>query len=174
MGSCDPPKTLYLCEACQSRMVRSDVRNHIVGSLHRYQYVKARHPALAEGWGHAVDMHKLARPLMEMAGVLEKREGPGVMQVLQLDAITFQEMEQNSVGFAVSRLAAVRREPMRRSTPHQSTRTQTSSLPRGEEEEFQPQRVEPLSQGNSRPRQSQSHGSRPRRHVAIEQRRQHK
>ncbi|KAG7261362.1 hypothetical protein CRUP_022154, partial [Coryphaenoides rupestris] len=44
----------------------------------------------------------------------------------------------------------------------------TSSLPRGEEEEFRRQRVEPLSQGNSRPRQSQSHGSRPRRHVQVE------
>lgn len=168
-GSGDPPKTFYLCEVCLSRMGRSDVRNHMVGSLHRYKYIKARHPSLAVGWGHAVDMPKLAWPLMEMAGVLEKREGPGAMQLVQLDAITFQEMEQNTVRLAVSQLAAVRYEQMHR-TLRPSMSTQTSSLQRGEE--VQPQRVERSGQGTSNPGQSQSHGSRRqrrrRRHTEVE------
>ena len=33
------------------------------------------------GWGQTVDVPKLAWPLMEMASVLEKRDGPGVVEV---------------------------------------------------------------------------------------------
>ena len=32
-------EALYLCEVCLSRMKRTDVRNHIMGSLHRYSYI---------------------------------------------------------------------------------------------------------------------------------------
>ena len=33
------------------------------------------------GWGQTVDVSKLAWPLMEMASVLEKRDGPGIVKV---------------------------------------------------------------------------------------------
>ncbi|KAJ3608619.1 hypothetical protein NHX12_023151 [Muraenolepis orangiensis] len=89
-------ETLYLCEVCNSRMKRMDVRNHIMGTLHRYCYIKARHPDLATGWGQTVDVPKLAWPLLELASVLEKREGPGIVQVVQLDAMAFHAMGQNS------------------------------------------------------------------------------
>ncbi|KAK0139666.1 hypothetical protein N1851_023439 [Merluccius polli] len=79
-GSCNQ-ETLYLCVVCQCRIKRADVRNHIMGTLHRYRYIKARHPDLARGWGQAVDIPKLARPLMELASELEKRDGPGIVQV---------------------------------------------------------------------------------------------
>lgn len=32
-------QTLYLCEVCICRLSKSDMRNHIMGSLHRYNYI---------------------------------------------------------------------------------------------------------------------------------------
>ncbi|CAL8371056.1 unnamed protein product [Boreogadus saida] len=124
VGSCSQ-EALYLCEVCQSRMKRSDVRNHIMGSLHRYRYINARHPDLAVGWGQTVDVSKLAWPLMEMASVLEKRDGPGIVKVLQLDAVTFKEMGQKSAASAVSQIAALRCERTDRRSPRPSELTQT-------------------------------------------------
>ncbi|XP_059898975.1 uncharacterized protein si:ch211-199g17.2 [Gadus macrocephalus] len=137
VGSCSQ-EALYLCEVCQSRMKRSDVRNHIMGSLHRYRYINARHPDLAVGWGQTVDVSKLAWPLMEMASVLEKRDGPGIVKVLQLDAFTFKEMGQKSAASAVSQMAAMRCERMEGRSPHPSELTQTHV----DNCEVQPRRVQ--------------------------------
>ncbi|CAL8296641.1 unnamed protein product [Lota lota] len=151
VGSCNQ-ETLYLCEVCQSRMKRSDVRNHIMGSLHRYCYINARHPDLAIGWGQTVDVPKLAWPLMEMASVLEKREGPGIVKV----CVKAVEVHQNYVWLhlspstAVSQMAVIRREQMEKKAPHPSELTQT----RLESSAVQPRRVQ-LSQKNC-PVQSRS------------------
>lgn len=32
-------EALYLCEVCAVRLGKADVRNHIMGSLHRYNYI---------------------------------------------------------------------------------------------------------------------------------------
>lgn len=32
-------EALYLCEVCGSRLGKADIRNHIMGSLHRYNYI---------------------------------------------------------------------------------------------------------------------------------------
>lgn len=31
--------TLYMCEVCKLRLSKADMRNHIMGSLHRYSYI---------------------------------------------------------------------------------------------------------------------------------------
>lgn len=35
-------EALYLCEVCGSRLGKADIRNHIMGSLHRYNYIVSR------------------------------------------------------------------------------------------------------------------------------------
>lgn len=32
-------EALYLCEVCVCRLSNADIRNHIMGSLHRYNYI---------------------------------------------------------------------------------------------------------------------------------------
>lgn len=32
-------QALYLCEVCVCRLSKADMRNHITGSLHRYNYI---------------------------------------------------------------------------------------------------------------------------------------
>ncbi|TNN85726.1 hypothetical protein EYF80_003973 [Liparis tanakae] len=71
----------YLCEVCVCRLGKADMRNHIMGSLHRYNYIKAWHPHLVCEWQEKSDLSRLAWPLMEMATVLEGKEGPGEVQV---------------------------------------------------------------------------------------------
>lgn len=106
-GRCS--EALYLCEVCVLRLSKADVRNHITGSLHRYNYIvrirlwisyrfccttscieglffflcrqRARHPHLVSKWKDDADLCELAWPLMEMAKTLESEEGPGDIQV---------------------------------------------------------------------------------------------
>eukprot|EP00064_Thunnus_orientalis_P023007 superscaffoldBa00008292_g23231 len=73
----DGREALYLCEVCVCRLSMADMRNHIMGSLHRYNYIKARHPHFASEWKENADLSLLAWPLMETAKVLEGKEGPG-------------------------------------------------------------------------------------------------
>ncbi|XP_010792528.1 uncharacterized protein isoform X3 [Notothenia coriiceps] len=71
---------LFLCEVCVCQLNKADMRNHIMGSLHRYNYIKAWHPHLVSEWKEKSDLSKLAWPLMEMAKTLEEKEGPGDVQ----------------------------------------------------------------------------------------------
>ncbi|KAM9414543.1 uncharacterized protein ACWYII_023840 isoform 1-T1 [Salvelinus alpinus] len=74
-------EAVYLCEVCVCRLSKADVRSHIMGSLHRYRYIKVDHPHFVSEWKPSPDLFMLARPLMEMAQILEKREGTGDVQV---------------------------------------------------------------------------------------------
>lgn len=35
-------EALYLCKVCACRVSKADIRNHIMGSLHRYNYIVSR------------------------------------------------------------------------------------------------------------------------------------
>ncbi|KAM4631238.1 uncharacterized protein ACJ7VT_000728 [Polymixia lowei] len=101
-------EALYLCEVCVCRLGKADIRNHIMGSLHRYNYIKAWHPHFVADWKKSADLSKMAWPLMEMAQLLERREGPGDVQVLELEAAVYQEMASHSETNAITLLNAIR------------------------------------------------------------------
>ncbi|XP_060948519.1 uncharacterized protein si:ch211-199g17.2 isoform X3 [Limanda limanda] len=71
----------YLCDVCVCRLSKADMRNHIMGSLHRYNYIKAWHPHLVSEWKEKSDLSRLAWPLMEIAKKIEEKEGSGEVQV---------------------------------------------------------------------------------------------
>ncbi|XP_062265998.1 uncharacterized protein si:ch211-199g17.2 isoform X2 [Platichthys flesus] len=71
----------YLCEVCVCRLSKADMRNHISGSLHRYNYIKAWHPHLVCEWKENSDLSRLAWPLMEIARTIEAKEGSGDVKV---------------------------------------------------------------------------------------------
>ncbi|XP_051247004.1 uncharacterized protein LOC127358162 [Dicentrarchus labrax] len=85
-------EALYLCEVCACRLSKADIRNHIMGSLHRYNYIKAWHPHLVSEWKENTDLSKLAWPLMEKAKILEGKEGPGDVQLLEVEDTIYQKM----------------------------------------------------------------------------------
>ncbi|KAK1880710.1 High affinity nerve growth factor receptor [Dissostichus eleginoides] len=87
---------LFLCEVCVCQLNKADMRNHIMGSLHRYNYIKAWHPHLVSEWKEKSDLSKLAWPLMEMAKTLEGKEGPGDVQWLELEDAVYQRIATHS------------------------------------------------------------------------------
>ncbi|XP_047462012.1 uncharacterized protein si:ch211-199g17.2 [Mugil cephalus] len=95
-------EALYFCEVCVCRLSRVDMRNHIAGSLHRFNYIKARHQHLVSEWQEDSDLSKLAWPLMEMAKVLEAREGAGDVQLFEVDDGVYQRMATRSENDAVT------------------------------------------------------------------------
>ncbi|XP_072226633.1 uncharacterized protein [Leuresthes tenuis] len=84
--------TLFLCEVCVCRLNKADMRNHILGSLHRFSYIKACHPHLMSEWQENSDLSKLAWPLMELARLLEAKEGPGDVQFLEVADTVYQRV----------------------------------------------------------------------------------
>ncbi|XP_058474284.1 uncharacterized protein LOC131446914 isoform X3 [Solea solea] len=85
-------EVLYLCEVCVCRLGKADMRNHIMGSLHRYNYIKAWHPHLLSEWKENSDLSKLAWPLMEIAKKIEGKEGVGEVQLFEVEGAVFQRM----------------------------------------------------------------------------------
>ncbi|KAL6457075.1 hypothetical protein MHYP_G00340380 [Metynnis hypsauchen] len=83
----EPP--VYLCDVCILKINKRDIKTHIMGSLHRYNYIKSRH---VYGLKAGEDLTSLAWRLMELAKVVEKKEGTGNVQVLHLDDIIYKEM----------------------------------------------------------------------------------
>ncbi|XP_032391172.1 uncharacterized protein si:ch211-199g17.2 [Etheostoma spectabile] len=101
-------EVLYLCEVCVCRLSKADMRNHIMGSLHRYSYIKAWHPHLMSEWKEMSDLSNLAWPLMEMAKALEEKEGPGDVQWLEFEDALFQKMATHSENDAVTLITILR------------------------------------------------------------------
>nr|XP_055076691.1 uncharacterized protein si:ch211-199g17.2 isoform X1 [Misgurnus anguillicaudatus] len=99
----EPP--VYFCDVCFLRILKTDIRNHIVGSLHRYNYIKSHH---AHGWRSYTDLTLLARPLMDMAKTVEQREGTGDVQVLCVDDVIYKEMTSWPVPAAFGKLQRIR------------------------------------------------------------------
>ncbi|XP_070702778.1 uncharacterized protein [Pempheris klunzingeri] len=85
-------EAFYLCEVCVCRHSKADMRNHIMGSIHRYNYIKAWHPHLVSEWKENSDLSKLAWPLMDIAKTLEGKEGPGDVQLLEVGDAVFLTM----------------------------------------------------------------------------------
>ncbi|XP_014033554.1 uncharacterized protein isoform X1 [Salmo salar] len=121
-------EAVYLCEVCVCRLSKADVRSHIMGSLHRYNYIKFHHPHFVSEWKQSPpDLSKLARPLMEMAQILEKREGTGDVQVLKLDAAMYDDMTTHSESDALILLHAIRTGREQRDLQSQSVKQSVQS-----------------------------------------------
>ncbi|XP_045914099.1 uncharacterized protein LOC123976200 isoform X3 [Micropterus dolomieu] len=101
-------QALYLCEVCVCRLSKADMRNHITGSLHRYNYIKAWHPHLVSEWKDKFDLSKLAWPLMKMAKILEEKEGPGDVQLLEVEDATYQKMATHTENNVVTLINILR------------------------------------------------------------------
>ncbi|KAK2830333.1 hypothetical protein Q5P01_018264 [Channa striata] len=78
------------------------MRNHIIGSLHRYNYIKTWQPHLVSGWKEKPDLSKLAWPLMDIAKILEGKEGPGNVQLLEVEEDVYQRMTTHSENDAIT------------------------------------------------------------------------
>ncbi|XP_005728400.1 uncharacterized protein LOC102196518 isoform X2 [Pundamilia nyererei] len=101
-------EALYVCGACVCRLSKADMRNHILGSLHRFNYIKTWHPHLVSKWQESSDLSKQAWPLMEMAKKLEEKEGPGDIQLLEVEDGVYQRMETSSENDAVTLIGSLR------------------------------------------------------------------
>ncbi|XP_069032430.1 uncharacterized protein [Embiotoca jacksoni] len=99
---------LYMCQVCVCRLSRADMRNHIMGSLHRFNYIKARHPHLVSERQDGFDLSKLAWPLMEVAGTLEREEGKGDVQVFEVGDAVYQKMATCSENDALALINSLR------------------------------------------------------------------
>ncbi|XP_067281733.1 uncharacterized protein si:ch211-199g17.2 [Pseudorasbora parva] len=100
---CQP--TLYFCDVCFLRITKPDIRNHIMGSIHRYNYIKSHH---ACGWRSYTDLTLLARPLMDIAKMIEKREGTGDVQVLCVDDAIYKKMTSLPVTDAFAQMKTIK------------------------------------------------------------------
>ncbi|XP_035038148.2 uncharacterized protein LOC118124452 isoform X2 [Hippoglossus stenolepis] len=98
----------YLCEVCVCRLSKADMRNHIMGSLHRYNYIKAWHPHLVCEWKENSDLSRLAWPLMEIAKKIEGKEGSGDVQLIEVEDVLYQKMATLSENDAVTLIKTVR------------------------------------------------------------------
>ncbi|KAL1256095.1 hypothetical protein QQF64_014156 [Cirrhinus molitorella] len=96
---------LYLCDVCGLRITKTDIRNHIMGSIHRYNYIKSHH---AHGWTSDTDLTLLARPLMDIAKKVEKKEGTGDIQVLNVDEVIYKEMTSLPVSDAFAQMKTIK------------------------------------------------------------------
>uniref|UniRef100_A0A1A7XWJ9 Uncharacterized protein n=1 Tax=Iconisemion striatum TaxID=60296 RepID=A0A1A7XWJ9_9TELE len=104
----DNRETLYFCEVCVCRVTKADIQNHIQGSRHRFSYIKTCHPHLARKWEKDADLSKLAWPLMELATVLERREGPGNVQLFEVPEAAYLKMATESENHAVMLMNVLR------------------------------------------------------------------
>ncbi|XP_029022131.1 uncharacterized protein LOC114865300 isoform X2 [Betta splendens] len=104
-------QALYLCEVCICRLSKSDMRNHIMGSLHRYNYINSWYPHLMSGWKESSDLSKLARPLMDMAKILEGQEGPGDVQLIEVEDDVYQKISTHGENDAITLISSLRAEP---------------------------------------------------------------
>ncbi|XP_013884377.1 rRNA 2'-O-methyltransferase fibrillarin [Austrofundulus limnaeus] len=103
-------ETLYLCEVCVCRLTKADIRNHILGSHHRFNYIKSYHPLSVCKWQESPDLSKLAWPLMELAKTLEVKEGPGDVQLLEVPDALYQTISTASKNNAAALINALKDE----------------------------------------------------------------
>ncbi|XP_043072926.1 uncharacterized protein si:ch211-199g17.2 [Puntigrus tetrazona] len=96
---------LYFCDVCILRITKADIRNHIMGSIHRYNYIKSHH---VHGWTSDTDLTLLARPLMDISKKVEKKEGTGDIQVLSVDEVIYKEMTSLPVPDAFAQMKKIK------------------------------------------------------------------
>ncbi|XP_054620143.1 uncharacterized protein si:ch211-199g17.2 isoform X2 [Dunckerocampus dactyliophorus] len=117
-------EVLYLCEVCECRLSKGDMRNHIMGSLHRYNYTKAWYPDLLSGVKEDSDMSLLARPLMEIARTLEDKDGPGDIKLLEVEDAAFQRIKGYSNSEAINLIRLLAHGPAQTNTRSNSAWTE--------------------------------------------------
>ncbi|XP_039977238.1 uncharacterized protein si:ch211-199g17.2 isoform X1 [Xiphias gladius] len=101
-------EAFYLCEVCVSRLSKADMRNHIMGSLHRYNYIKAWYPHLMYERKENADLCKMAWPLMEIAKTIEGKEGTGDIQLIEVEDAVYWKMATHSENDAVTLINSLR------------------------------------------------------------------
>ncbi|XP_077363941.1 uncharacterized protein LOC144007873 [Festucalex cinctus] len=102
-GSRRGGEAVYLCEVCACRLSKGDMRNHIMGSLHRFNYTKSWHPhLLSDVKQSGADVSVMAWPLMEIARMLEDKEGPGDIKLLEVEEATFEMLKGASDSEAIN------------------------------------------------------------------------
>ncbi|XP_056336520.1 uncharacterized protein si:ch211-199g17.2 [Danio aesculapii] len=99
---------VYFCDVCFLRMTKADVRNHIMGSIHKYNYTKSLHE---HGWRSDTDLTLLARHLMEIAKMVEKKEGTGDIQVLCVDEVVYKEITSAPLPDAFAQMKEIKKQP---------------------------------------------------------------
>lgn len=99
---------LYWCKVCVCQLSKADIRNHILGSHHRFNYIKAWHPHLVSGWQEKSHLSEMAWPLMEIAKTVERDEGPGDAQLLEVEDPVFQKIATQSENDAVTMMDFLR------------------------------------------------------------------
>ncbi|XP_063755040.1 uncharacterized protein LOC134874781 isoform X2 [Eleginops maclovinus] len=133
---------VLLCEVCVCRLNKADMRNHIMGSLHRYNYIKAWHPHLMSEWKEKSDLSKLAWPLMEIAKILEGKEGSGNIQWLEIEDAVYQRIATHSENDAVT-LITILREQQGETESHSESESMQP-----EQDSLQSQRIVLLSKNH--------------------------
>ncbi|XP_076865091.1 uncharacterized protein LOC143516966 isoform X2 [Brachyhypopomus gauderio] len=95
----EPP--VYLCEVCVLRMKKTDIKTHIMGSLHRCNYIRS---CRDYGLKADTDLTSVAWRMMELAKVIEKSEGTGYVQVLHVDGVLYKEMMSQPVANVLAQI----------------------------------------------------------------------
>ncbi|XP_061615351.1 uncharacterized protein si:ch211-199g17.2 [Phyllopteryx taeniolatus] len=117
-GSRGGGAAVYLCEVCACRLSKGDMRNHILGTLHRYNYTKARHPHMLSGVKQSGgDMSLLAWPLMNIARTLEDKEGPGDIKLLEVEDAALEMLKDASDSDAISLIKFLMHVPPKPESP---------------------------------------------------------
>ncbi|XP_061521637.1 uncharacterized protein si:ch211-199g17.2 isoform X2 [Phycodurus eques] len=95
------------------------MRNHILGTLHRYNYTKARHPHMLSGVKQSGgdDMSLLAWPLMNIARTLEDNEGPGDIKLLEVEDAALEMLKGASDSDAISLIKFLMHVPPKPESP---------------------------------------------------------
>ncbi|KAF4073960.1 hypothetical protein AMELA_G00249190 [Ameiurus melas] len=101
-----PP--VYLCEVCVLRVNITDIKTHIMGSLHRYNYIKSCH---TYELGADTDLAPQAWHLLKLAKLIEKKEGTGNVQVLHLHEDIYKEMISQPVLDVLSQVKQIIKQP---------------------------------------------------------------
>ncbi|XP_036372052.1 uncharacterized protein LOC118769142 [Megalops cyprinoides] len=80
----DKQPSFLECKACAKTFRADFIIGHVIGSRHRYSYIRSKHPELLEGWRENPDLTGNIQKLQAMAKVLEHKEGWGQFEVMKV------------------------------------------------------------------------------------------
>ncbi|KAG9279856.1 hypothetical protein AMEX_G5417 [Astyanax mexicanus] len=105
----DTKPPVYICDGCVLKINKTDIKTHIMGSLHRYNYIRLHHVC---GLRAEADLTSLAWHLMELAKYVEKKEGPGNVQVLKLDEDLYMELISQPVPDVLAQVKEIKKQAL--------------------------------------------------------------
>ncbi|KAG7457826.1 hypothetical protein MATL_G00231350 [Megalops atlanticus] len=88
----DNQPSILECKACAKTFRADFIIGHVIGSRHRYSYIRSKHPDLLEGWRENHDLTGNIQALQAMAKVLERKEGWGQFEVMKVKQDTVKEV----------------------------------------------------------------------------------